>query len=66
MVAKVLTSAEQLRQNNKRLRQTAHERLDALIDDAEREQLYGQVNLEITFQSGEIKLVRRHKDGTDK
>jgi len=66
MVAEGLTSTEQKRQNNMRLRLQAHERLDALMDAAEREQLYGKVSVEATYYDGEISLISHGKSGTDK
>jgi len=44
----------------------ALERLVQLFQQAEREELYGTVGVEISFQKGQSCIVRRQYNGTDK
>ena len=51
---------------NRQLCHTAHKRLDALVEEAEKGGLYGLVSIEVGFEHGRITTVRRRIDGTDK
>ena len=51
---------------NRQLCHTAHRRLQALIEEAEKANLYGLVSIEVGFENGRITTVRRRIDGTDK
>jgi len=44
----------------------AHARLSELADRAKQEQLHGKVTVEITYQHGHARHVRRMIEGTDK
>jgi len=51
---------------NRQLCRTAHTRLEALVAEAEKHNLYGLVSIEVGFENGRITTVRRRIDGTDK
>lgn len=52
-------------QSNDVLRERAHRRLDEIVDDAERRREFGEFGIEIQFENGRIKLIRRTFRGTD-
>jgi hypothetical protein len=51
---------------NSAFRQTAHERFDGLLDQAEAVQLYGVVGIQAHFEAGQITHVSRKIEGSDK
>lgn len=51
---------------NRQLCHTAHRRLQGLVEEAEENNLYGLVSIEVGFENGRITTVRRRIDGTDK
>jgi len=53
-------------EHNRSLRQRGRRRLDDLIDAAERDNLYGTVGVELTFERGRITLVRFTVNHTDR
>lgn len=52
--------------HNREMRKTAHDRLDQLIDMAERGEEYGTMGVDIHFRAGVINLVQRRLTGADK
>ena len=48
------------------LRRQAHERLDALMDQMEAGQEYGKAGVEVEFEHGVVKYVRRILSGVDR
>jgi len=53
-------------EHNRSLRQRGQRRLNDLIDAAERDNLYGTVGIELTFERGRIVLVRFTANHTDR
>lgn len=53
-------------QTNSEFRMLAHQRLDQFLDDMESRCEYGTVGVEVTFEHGMIRQVRRKSDGTDR
>ena len=48
------------------LRRRTHDRVDELFDEAKRGKFYGNIGLEVAWENGHAKCVRRRLEGTDK
>lgn len=52
--------------HNAAMARKSHHRLKDLTEQAERDNFYGSVAVEVYFENGRITAVRRRSDGTDK
>lgn len=53
-------------EGNAALLQLAHDRLDQIHADMESRQEFGTVGIELTYDRGQISMVRRTLNGTDR